>query len=216
VRRCFCAAAASQGKRRAAAHGACAGRGRRASARKKGAFYMRTTSIKKLAAAAMLAALTCAATMVVQIPTPMNGYVHPGDSIVMLCGFVLGPIWGAAAAGIGSALADILAGYFHYAVATLIIKALSAFCAGIVWHMLTKNKTDRIIPALAAGFCGAVPMVLGYFLYEALLLGNGWGAAAAIPGNILQGVFGMAVGALLIELLERVPQMHRLFEQLRK
>ena len=41
-------------------------------------------------------------TIVVQIPSPLGGYIHLGDMAVLLCGFLLGPIWGAAAAGIGS------------------------------------------------------------------------------------------------------------------
>ena len=34
--------------------------------------------------AAMLAALTCAATMVIKIPSPLHGYINLGDCIVLL------------------------------------------------------------------------------------------------------------------------------------
>ena len=45
--------------------------------------------------AALLAALTCAATMSVRIPTlGTGGYIHPGDALVILCGIILGPSWG--------------------------------------------------------------------------------------------------------------------------
>ena len=47
---------------------------------------------KKIILAALFAALTCAATMSVRIPTPgPGGYIHPGDAIVILSGNILVP-----------------------------------------------------------------------------------------------------------------------------
>ena len=42
----------------------------------------------KIVVAAVFAALSCVATMVIQIPTPTGGYVHMGDCIVLLCGLL--------------------------------------------------------------------------------------------------------------------------------
>ena len=57
-------------------------------------------------------ALVCTATMVIRIPTPgTNGYIHPGDALVILSGIFLGPVQGLLAAGSGSALADFRGGY---------------------------------------------------------------------------------------------------------
>ena len=58
---------------------------------------MRDANIKKLVLAALMAALTYVATSIVQIPSPMQGYVNLGDCIVLLSGWILGPWWGAAA-----------------------------------------------------------------------------------------------------------------------
>ena len=63
---------------------------------------MTNQNIKKLVTAALLAAMTCVATMIIKIPTPTFGYIHPGDGFVLLCGVVLGSLPGALAAGIGS------------------------------------------------------------------------------------------------------------------
>ena len=68
---------------------------------------MNDKKIRKLVLAALLAALVCVATMVVQIPSPMQGYVNLGDCFVLLSGWLLGPWYGAAAAGIGSMLTDL-------------------------------------------------------------------------------------------------------------
>ena len=59
---------------------------------------MKDNTIKKLVFAALFAALSCAATMVIRIPTPIGGYIHAGDAVVLLSAFLLGPWWGAAAA----------------------------------------------------------------------------------------------------------------------
>ena len=75
---------------------------------------MKDNTIKKLVFAALFAALSCAATMVIRIPTPIGGYIHAGDAVVLLSAFLLGPWWGAAAAGLGSGLADLIAGYGLY------------------------------------------------------------------------------------------------------
>ena len=72
-------------------------------------------NLKKHITAALFAALTFAATMAVRIPTPGTSvYIHPGDALVILSGVILGPSSGFLAAGIGSALADLLGGYFVY------------------------------------------------------------------------------------------------------
>ena len=85
---------------------------------------MKQTKLRTLILAAMFAALTCVATMIIHIPSPIGGYFNLGDCMVLLSAFVLGPVWGTAAGGIGSALADVICGYFVYAPGTLVIKAL--------------------------------------------------------------------------------------------
>lgn len=94
---------------------------------------MNDKKIRKLVLAALLAALVCVATMVVQIPSPMQGYVNLGDCFVLLSGWLLGPWYGFAAGGIGSMLADIFLGYAHYAPGTLVIKGVMALVAALMY-----------------------------------------------------------------------------------
>lgn len=83
---------------------------------------------------ALLAALACVATMVIRIPSPTGGYLNLGDTVVLLGAFLLGPLYGAVAGGIGSMLADLLSGYMIYAPATLVIKAGMAVVAGVLYR----------------------------------------------------------------------------------
>ena len=75
--------------------------------------------------ASLLAALCCVGTLVLQIPTPTGGFVNLGDTVILLSAFLLSPVYAALSAGIGSMLADIIAGYPQYAPATFVIKIQS-------------------------------------------------------------------------------------------
>ena len=161
---------------------------------------MSDKKIRIMVMAAVLAALACVATMVIQIPSPMNGYVNLGDCFVLLSGWLLGPWWGAAAGGIGSMLADLLLGYGHYAPGTLVIKGLMALVGALVFKALGKKSAA----ALVSGVVSEVIMVVGYFGYAGLLLGKGIGAAASIPGNLVQGAVGLVAGFLLLQVARRI------------
>ena len=161
---------------------------------------MSDKKIRTMVMAAVLAALACVATMVIQIPSPMNGFVNLGDCFVLLSGWLLGPWWGAAAGGIGSMLADLLLGYGHYAPGTLVITGLMALVGALVFKALGKKSAA----ALVSGVVSEVIMVVGYFGYAGLLLGKGIGAAASIPGNLVQGAVGLVAGFLLLQVARRI------------
>ncbi|MGI6090118.1 MAG: ECF transporter S component [Saccharofermentanales bacterium] len=162
--------------------------------------------LQKLVAAGMLAALTTVATLLVQIPTPSRGFLNMGDVVVLVSAWVLGPVYGSAAAGIGSMLADLIAGYTMFAPGTLIIKGLVALIAATLFSALKfKGSGGRILARIISGTVGELFMVLGYFIYEAIILGMGPGALAGVPGNLGQGAFGLVAGFAIITLLERHP-----------
>ncbi|MGI6012706.1 MAG: ECF transporter S component [Oscillospiraceae bacterium] len=166
-------------------------------------------SIRKLVGAALFAALICVVTFAVAIPTPGGGYVNPGDAIILFSSWLLGPIWGAAAAGIGSSLADILAGYAVYAPGTFIIKGVMGLVAGL----LMQHHRSNLKMVIAVSVLTECIMIGGYFLYESLLLGIGSGAFAAIPGNCIQGLFSVAAGSVLILTLSKTPYIRRMLQK---
>lgn len=92
-----------------------------------------------LGATAVFTALVCVATIVFSIYVPATqGFFNIGESMVFLSALLFGPFVGAFAGGVGSALADLLLGYPHYAGATLIIKA----CEGAVVGVLKKRNPE--------------------------------------------------------------------------
>ena len=162
---------------------------------------MKDNTIRKLVFAALFAALSCVATMVIRIPTPIGGYIHAGDAIVLLSAFLLGPWWGAAAAGLGSGLADLIAGYGLYVPGTFAIKFIVALLGGLILHCRFIHALP--VRAVVAGLVGETFMVLGYLGYEALILGYGAAAVGGVPMNCIQGAFGVVAGAALFLALSK-------------
>ena len=160
---------------------------------------MKDKKVRKLVFSALLAALVTVATLVVKIPSPTNGYVNLGDCFVLLAGWLLGPWYGGAAAGIGAMLSDLLSGYAYYAPATLLIKGLDAVAASLLYRALSKRRGSLIV----SGIVGELLMTAGYFGYTALLLDKGLTAALSIPGNLVQGALAVVVGSLLMHVAAR-------------
>lgn len=171
---------------------------------------MYSKKTKKLVIAALMAAMTCIATMIIQFPSPV-GYIHIGDGIVLVSGMILGPIYGGAAAGIGSMLADLLSGYTSFALATFIIKALAAITAHYIYQLLSRhfnNKKNRIISVIVASVCGGIIVTSGYFIFEGYIMGFGVATAAAgILFNIVQNIFGIILSIILMPILIRLPEI---------
>ncbi len=155
---------------------------------------------RSLVSAALFAALTFIATYMIRIPTPgTGGYIHPGDAFVILSGVFLGPVYGFCAAGIGSALADILGGYFFYAPVTFLIKGIIGLISGLIFkNNALKIKTDRA-KLILSGLFASLFVALGYFAFEVFVYGPG--AAASIPANLIQGLSGLIISNLLFPVL---------------
>ncbi len=138
---------------------------------------------------------------------PGDGRLHQPWRLRRAAGRV--PAWaatGAAAGGIGSALADILSGYAVFAPGTFVIKALIAVIAAAILKALgSKTKAAPIVASIA----GEAWMVLGYFLYESIFLGYGLTAAGSIGGNAIQAVAGVILATALYAVLSKVPQIKK-------
>lgn len=170
--------------------------------------------IRKLVFASLFTAITCVATMLIQIPTPIGGYVHAGDAFVVLGAMVLGGLWGSVAAGLGSALADIIFGFTVYASGTFVIKFIVAVTVSAVFRALPIKK--MFLRAFIASLVAEACMVALYFIYESTILGFGIAAVAEIIPNALQGLFGALVGSALIIALLRSDYVVKSFPELRK
>lgn len=162
---------------------------------------MSNNNTKRIVISALFAALTCVATMIIKIPSPLKGYLNLGDGIVLLCAWLLPGTYAFLAAGLGSALADVLSGYMTYAPATFVIKGLMALLALYSFRLMSKKIKD--LPArIISGIFAEILMILGYFLFEGVLYGFG-ASVVNIPANGVQGVAGIILSVLLIKALQK-------------
>lgn len=173
------------------------------------------TVTKQLVFAALFAALCCIGTSVFIVPLPY-GYFNMGDMFVLLAGWCLGPVYGAAAAALGCGLADLLSGYVIYAPITLLIKGCMAAAAYAVFVLfkkfIRKSSLDFLVRGISAA-CAEIIMAFGYFLYETALYGIA-GGAASLVGNLLQGCFGLICGVILVTILHSIRPVNFLFPKL--
>ena len=156
---------------------------------------------QRIVMAALLAALTCVATMIIKIPSPLKGYLNLGDCVVLLAGWMLSPTYGFLTAGLGSALADTFSGYVTYVPATFVIKGLMALIAFYGFKLL-HSKLGNISSRIISGIVAEVVMVAGYFIFEGFLYGFG-PSLVNIPANVIQGVAGLIIGTILVKVFEK-------------
>lgn len=180
---------------------------------------MKQNATLKIVLTALFAALICVATMLVQISIPATGgYANLGDGVILLCAFLMNPVYAVTAAGIGSMLADLLTGYMSFAPGTLVIKAGVALIATLIYNRFGRGQCARKVFAvqLVGAVAAEVFMVLGYFFYEAVFMGAGIGAAGAILGNVGQGVVGAIVAMVLTPILSRSHELMEMMDKTRQ
>lgn len=159
---------------------------------------------KKLVYGALFAALTCVATMSIHIPTPgTGGYIHPGDALVVLSGIVLGPVYGGFAAGIGSALADFIGGYYIYVPITFVVKFIIAAVVAVVYSKASALGVSKIPACILCGIFSTLLVAFGYCFFEYFLYGAG--AFASIPSNLIQGISGLVFSTILLPVVSQIP-----------
>jgi uncharacterized membrane protein len=159
----------------------------------------------QLVLSGVMAALVAVATFFVQIPNPATrGYINFGDIMIFVSALTFGPVVGGFAGSVGSAIADVAAGYAYFAPFTFIIKGAEGAIAGLI-----SNRINVRRDVLAVIFAGS-EMVIGYFLVEFFPLQLGWAALTEVPGNISQVVVGALFGlSISLILRKRLPASWR-------
>jgi len=146
----------------------------------------------KIASLAILIAVTTVFTYIIRIPiAPTRGYINFGDVAIFFTAITFGPITAFLAGGLGTALADLFAGYAQWAPITFFAHGLQGLLIGLILRKKI-NITGLILSFLAA----TIIMAGIYYTTAGFMYGFG-PALAEIPGNILQNVAGVAVGVPL-------------------
>lgn len=152
-----------------------------------------------IALLSLFTAMTTVATVTLSIPFPSTaGYFNLGDTLVMMSGFLLGPVGGFIAGGAGSAMGDVALGYLPYVPITFIAKGLEGMMVGIFSYKFRSGKAVTIWDIVGVIFA-ALMMLCGYYFGEIFLLGYSPEVAFAelITINVLQVTMGGVVALLV-------------------
>lgn len=135
----------------------------------------KSTSVN-IALTGLMGALVLVGTYL-NIPIPVLGdrtMIGLGNVFCILSGLLLGPLYGGAAAGIGSFIFDLIGGWASSAPFTLVFKFLMAFVCGLIAYGgdKTAKSLKRLIIAAVSGSLTYCVLYLGKSYIEAALLGN--------------------------------------------
>lgn len=134
-----------------------------------------------------------------RIPTAI-GYINLGDAVILIASYVIGPAAFFPAA-IGSAIADLIAGYPMYIIPTFVIKGLMGLVAGFI--LKHPEHRPHIVKRLIAGILAELIMVSGYFAVEIFLYDIA-AAAASVPFNFIQAGAALVIAIPCTYLLKNV------------
>ena len=177
---------------------------------------------KKIVIAGLLAALTAVGSAIrITMPLDIAGTTsfHLGTILCALCGILLGPWLGGAAAGIGSAIYDMLNPlYISEAWITLLMKGAYGLAAGLVIRAGKQNGS--YVKALLATVAGALAYAALYlaksYFYSGLLL-HGLTPDAALltvigklPATAFNAVVAIIAAPLLAAAIQKVLEKNHL------
>ncbi|MGL5648835.1 MAG: ECF transporter S component [Clostridium sp.] len=162
---------------------------------------------------ALMIALVFVAGSIIKIPT-FDGFIQPGDCMVLIAGLLLGKKKGFIAGAVGMAFVDIAAGYVIWAPFTFIIKGLMALAVAVILERAEKRSMKLYIFAFIIG--GVVDLV-GYFIANAIMGGVITGVAVGFVGSISYAVahfvgdlsevvVGIIIAIVLAPIAEKIRQ----------
>lgn len=142
---------------------------------------MKKNNTRLMCLSGIFAALVFVITAYLHIPT-YNGYVHCGDGFIFIAACILPTPYAVAVGVLGAMLADLLTGFAIWAPGSMIIKGLLALLFTCKSNkIITKRNFIMLLPA-------ALISAVGYYLYEALIIGSFVASLSGIPASLVQAV----------------------------
>lgn len=156
----------------------------------------------------------------------MGTQLHMTNALCVLCGLLFGPGAGFLAAGLGSGLYDIVAGWGAECIITFINKGVIALVAGLIaWGACRKDTLTRAdyVRITVGSVLGALSYVALYmlktFVFGQLLDGLTLDAVtlsmlSKLPGSLINAVFAFIAAPILFSALRPALRLAGLFEKL--
>ncbi|MGN0772639.1 MAG: ECF transporter S component [Candidatus Ventricola sp.] len=156
----------------------------------------------------------------------MGTQLHMTNALCVLCGLLFGPGAGFLAAGLGSGLYDIVAGWGAECIITFINKGAIALVAGLIAYKAARKdvttSADRV-RIVVGSVLGALAYVALYmlktFVFGRLVDGLSTDAVIAkmltkLPGSLMNAIFAFIVAPILLGALKPALKKAGLYEKL--
>ena len=156
----------------------------------------------------------------------MGTQLHMTNALCVLCGLLFGPGAGFLAAGLGSGLYDIVAGWGAECIITFINKGAIALVAGLIAYGAARKdvpgKADHI-RIVVGSVIGALTYVALYmlktFIFGVLIDGLTTDAVIAkmltkLPGSMMNAIFAFIVAPILLGALRPALKKAGLYDKL--
>lgn len=170
---------------------------------------------------AVMAAVVCVVTF---FRFPLFGSkVHLANAMCLLSGMLFGPVGGGVAAGLGSALYDVLFG--GYDIVQALITFVSKFLMAAVCALLIGKKKEAHLRVALASVAGAATYVVLYmlktFIYQAFVYGypmeTVWlTMGSKLPASLINAVVGVIVSCILFYAIRPALRKAGLLEKISK
>lgn len=166
-------------------------------------------AVTDICVTAVFMAAVCMMTFLPRIPIPF-GYAHLGDTIIFLMVLFLSKRQAAAAAAIGSALADFLGGFPIWIIPTVFIKW---GMVEIVFRIAAGNGNTSAVQYWRTGaafLVSALWMIIAYAGIGAVLYGSAGAGMLMIPGLAGEGIINVAAAMAAQWLLQHHAGLYRM------
>lgn len=142
----------------------------------------------------------------VQVPAfgAFGGLTHMGTLVMFIISIKYGKYYGALSGAIGMTLFDLLSPWAAWAPGTFVVRIIAGYVFGLVAESKEGQGMSMTKNWLSLGLGGLV-IVVGYFIFEALVLGSGFAALRSIPGNLLQ----LVIASAGIFIYKSMPELRR-------
>ncbi len=166
---------------------------------------LKKITVRQIVIIGLMAAL-CLVSNYFSFPVPIGidkSRIHLGNVFCILSAFMLGPVGGGLAAGIGAFFYDIFTGYGAECIITFINKFLMAFVCGWLLNLMTRAKKlpqlQLILRRIIASVAGCLTYVVLYMTksYITLYLESNIGEAVDRSATIWATVIGKGYVSLV-------------------
>lgn len=164
-----------------------------------------------IAFTSVMVAIVVVFTLVVRIPT-FGGYLNLSDVAIVFASFAFGPLSGFIAGGVGTGLADLIAGYPQYIPISFVVHGLEGLVLGYMAKVIVKKEIKAMY--VLAFIWTVVIVALGYYLLEAIFLYDFVAALKGILMNMLQAGVGFVGGvAIYFAIIKVYPPIRQYTEE---